>query len=104
MVSHSPTDIWRELCWRYFVFPAKVHGRPAEVVFAVFLNQRRTTIHVALVDAPTGQILGWPTPPSRSGLAARLPHRQRHWLGGARFRQRDARLTNGGTLPFSSDL
>jgi hypothetical protein len=103
IVSQAPTDIWRELCWRYFVYQARVHGRPAEVVFAVFLHQRRPAIHVALVDAPTGQVLGWPTPPSRPRPIARLPHRQRNGLRGAQFSQVDAWLT-AGTLPISSDL
>jgi hypothetical protein len=104
IVSQSPTDIWRELCWRYLVFPARVHGRPAEVVFAVYLHQRRPAIHVVLVDEPTGQVLGWPTPPSRPRPTARLPHRQRRWMGDAQFRQGDARFNTGGTLPFSSDI
>ncbi|GAA0348995.1 MauE/DoxX family redox-associated membrane protein [Actinoallomurus spadix] len=35
LTSAEPTDVWRELCHRYLVYPGEVDGRPVEVVFAV---------------------------------------------------------------------
>ncbi len=67
ITADMPTDVWRELCWRYVVFPASYQDRPTEVVFAIFLAQHRPTIHAALVDAVTGQPLPSPILPSRSG-------------------------------------
>jgi hypothetical protein len=55
----EPVDVWRELCWRYLVFPAKHGDRDAEIVFAVFLQQRRPLIHAALVDAASGEAVPW---------------------------------------------
>jgi len=69
----APIDMWRELCWRYAVFPASVEDRRTEVVFAIFLAQRHPTVHAALVDAGTGQPLPWPAPPPRTGLLRRRP-------------------------------
>lgn len=66
ITADMPTDVWRELCWRYVVFPASYQDRPTEVVFAIFLAQHRPTIHAALVDAVTGQPLPSPILPSRS--------------------------------------
>lgn len=60
MTSEVPADVWRELCWRYVVYPSSVDGREAELVFAVFLQQRRPAIHAALVDAGTGLPVAWP--------------------------------------------
>jgi hypothetical protein len=60
-----PVDMWRELCWRYVVFPARVGERKAEVVFAVHLRPHRPAIHAALVDAATSDVLDWPVLPAR---------------------------------------
>jgi hypothetical protein len=66
ITADVPADVWRELCWRYLVFPARYGDREAEIVFAVFLRQRRPQIHTALVDAATGQPLAWVTAPART--------------------------------------
>jgi hypothetical protein len=55
-----PVDVWRELCWRYAVFPGRCGDREAEVVFAIYLKPRRPAIRTALVDALTGEPLLWP--------------------------------------------
>ncbi|MFF4771927.1 MauE/DoxX family redox-associated membrane protein [Microtetraspora fusca] len=44
--SGEPDDSWRELCWRFFVFPGQ---GGADVVFAVHLSGRRPTVRVAVV-------------------------------------------------------
>jgi hypothetical protein len=49
--SAKPSEVWRELCHRYVVFPARVDGRSAEVVFAVPVDTRRTTVRAGLVWA-----------------------------------------------------
>jgi hypothetical protein len=60
ITSSEPTDMWRELCWRYVVFPARSEDRASEVVFAIFLTQRRPAVHAALVDAVTSEALPSP--------------------------------------------
>lgn len=69
VTADVPVDMWRELCWRYVVFPARVGERDAEVVFAVYLRPHRPAIHAALVDAATSEVLSWPMlPAGRRGL------------------------------------
>jgi hypothetical protein len=62
--ADTPVDIWRELCWRYVVYPSSYAGRPADLVFTVYLQRRRPIVHATLVDASTGRLLPWPVPPS----------------------------------------
>jgi hypothetical protein len=66
LIADEPVDTWRELCWRFLVFPGRHGGRDAEVVFAVFLRPRRPLIHAAVVDAVTGRALPWPGGPART--------------------------------------
>lgn len=75
ITSEVPQDVWRELCWRFIVYPARYQDRQTEVVFAVFLQHRRPLVHVALVDSSTGAPLERPAGKQRSrwpGLAALL--------------------------------
>ena len=69
--DHSPSDIWRELCWRYVAFPSEHDGRTADLVFAVRLEHRRPVVLSALVDAATGAVLPWPVPAARPARASR---------------------------------
>jgi hypothetical protein len=63
-----PVDVWRELCWRYLVYPGRYRGRDVEVVFAVYLRARRPAVRTAVVDVVTGQVLPpLPARPSRYG-------------------------------------
>ncbi|GAA4198520.1 MauE/DoxX family redox-associated membrane protein [Microbispora amethystogenes] len=48
LLTGEPSDMWRELCWRFFVFPAQ---EGAEVVFAVYLSGRRPAVRAAVVGA-----------------------------------------------------
>jgi hypothetical protein len=73
ITAEVPADVWRELCWRYLVFPARCGDREAEIVFGVFLRQRRPLIRTALIDAATGAPLAWPAPASRSLWKWRWP-------------------------------
>jgi hypothetical protein len=55
LASATPIETWRELCHRYVVFPARVDGRPAEVVFAVPVDGRRRPIRAGLVWESAGE-------------------------------------------------
>jgi len=63
ITSDAPADVWRELCWRYVVYPARYHDRKADLVFAVYLQHRRPVNRTALLDAATGRTMPWPAPP-----------------------------------------
>lgn len=63
LAGDAPVDVWRELCWRYVVYPSSYQDRQADLVFAVYLQHRRPVIHTALVDSDTGLPLPWPTGP-----------------------------------------
>jgi hypothetical protein len=103
ITSEVPADVWRELCWRYIVYPARYEDRPTDLVFAVLLQRRRHAVHVALVDSSTGAPLEWPTGKQRS----RTPR----WavLPGPRQELSPALTTvqaqsAAGDLPLSTDL
>ncbi|GAA5057413.1 hypothetical protein HNP84_000486 [Thermocatellispora tengchongensis] len=52
LLSEQPTDIWRELCWRFFSFPGRTpDGEMVDVVFALYLSGRRPPVRVAMVTA-----------------------------------------------------
>ena len=55
ITTEMPIDMWRELCWRYVVFPCRQDGGNAEVVFAVQLKRRRPLILAAV--APLDALL-----------------------------------------------
>lgn len=59
LADDEPVDVWRELCWRYLAFPSRFNGRDAELVFAVYLQNRRPVVLAALVDAATGAVIPW---------------------------------------------
>jgi Methylamine utilisation protein MauE len=77
ITADAPVDVWRELCWRYVVFPARAKGREAELVFAVYLRRRRPVIQTSLVDARTGDVLPWPAVQRRFRAPWRGPRRGR---------------------------
>jgi hypothetical protein len=67
ITADTPADVWRELCWRYVVYESSHDGRPADLVFAIYLQQRRPAVRAALVDSATGQTLPWPSSPTARG-------------------------------------
>jgi hypothetical protein len=82
IASHEPSDVWRELCWRYIAYPSKHEGKDAELVFAVRLEHRRPVVLSALVDTATGAVLPWPAdsprpvrPERRRAARSRAAHR-----------------------------
>jgi hypothetical protein len=52
ITSDAPSDMWRELCWRFVVYPGRLDGVEADVVFAVQMKQRRPVIKSAVVPRP----------------------------------------------------
>ncbi len=65
LAGDEPQDVWRELCWRYLSFPSRYNGRDADLVFAVYLQNRRPVVLSALVDAATGAVIPWPVSSGR---------------------------------------
>lgn len=56
LTGDRPVDMWRELCWRYVVYPGTLDDRPARVVFAVHLGERHPEVRTAVVDQLTGEV------------------------------------------------
>jgi hypothetical protein len=54
----SPSDVWREGCWRFVVYPGYARGRRVDIVFAVYLKSRRPAVRAAVLDADTDGVLG----------------------------------------------
>jgi hypothetical protein len=102
ITSDAPADIWRELCWRYVVYPSRHEGRPAELVFAVYLQQRRPAVRAALVDSATGQTLPWPAPSAaRSRVRVRLAPAEPRLVAGLATTSAAAVRTD---MPVSTDV
>ena len=72
VTTEMPVNMWRELCWRYVVFPARQDGVNAEVVFAVQLVRRRPLVLAAFLPLDADGARG----ASRSTGPA--PDRRRH--------------------------
>jgi hypothetical protein len=102
ITSDAPADVWRELCWRYVVYPGSHEGRPAELVFAVYLQQRRPVVRAALVDSATGQALAWPAPAaSRRRVRLRSPRSEPRLMAGVATTLAPAVRTD---MPVSTDV
>jgi hypothetical protein len=66
ITSREPADVWREGCWRMVAYPARLQGRAVDIVFAVYLQDRRPPVRAAVLDAMGGQpiVASWePLPP-----------------------------------------
>jgi hypothetical protein len=101
ITADLPVDVWRELCWRYVVYPASYLDEPAEIVFAVFVQQRRPAVRAALVDGVTGLPVPWP--PARRSARSLLGSR-RLSLNLAPAIAATSPPAPQPDLPFSSDL
>ncbi len=60
LISATPTDVWREGCWRFAAYPGVLASRRVEVVFAVYLTGRRAPVRAGVLDVDT------PAPPALS--------------------------------------
>ena len=58
IAAAAPSDVWREGCWRFVVYPGAARGRRVDIVFAVYLQSRRPVIRAAVLDADTDEVLG----------------------------------------------
>ncbi len=84
LADDEPVDVWRELCWRYLAFPSRYNGKDAELVFAVYLQNRRPVVLSVLVDAATGAVIPWPVSSGRpAGFGWRTVAAPRHPRGTA---------------------
>ncbi|MGD0699413.1 MAG: MauE/DoxX family redox-associated membrane protein [Trebonia sp.] len=50
LISSTPTDIWREGCWRFAAYPGVLASRRVEVVFAIYLTGRRAPVRAGVLD------------------------------------------------------
>ncbi len=98
-----PVDVWRELCWRYVVYPSSYADGLAEVVFAVSLRQRRPAVRYAFVHSATGRQLPGPSLPARRG-AKQAPVLQGPGWGAASLADAVRRDLAQDGLPVSTDL
>jgi len=62
LITTTPTDVWREGCWRFAVFPGILASRRVEVVFAVYMSGRHAPIRAGVIDIDTPPA---PSPSSR---------------------------------------
>lgn len=46
----APLDVWREGCWRFVVFSARVNEREMDLVFAVSTAERDRAVRAAVVE------------------------------------------------------
>src|SRR5918999_4417190 len=59
ITTADPRDVWRELCWRFLVYPGRVDDEDVEIVFAISTEERNPSVRVAVVrpddsDSDTG--------------------------------------------------
>jgi len=58
LTGTGPSEVWRELCWRFLVYPGRLARTEVEVVFAVSLaGERRPAVRVALVETVPEAVL-----------------------------------------------
>ena len=62
LTAAEPTDVWRELCHRYLVYPAERDGRPVELVFAVPVDRGSAAVRAGVAWDP-----GWERQDDDSG-------------------------------------
>ena len=51
-----PSDIWREGCWRFIIYPTVIDDRMVDIVFSVYLQARRPPVRAAIVDATEADV------------------------------------------------
>jgi hypothetical protein len=53
LITTTPSDVWREGCWRFAVFPGILASRRVEVVFAIYMSGRHAPIRAGVIDIDT---------------------------------------------------
>ncbi len=59
LTATVPSDVWREGCWRFVVFPGVLASRQVDVVFAVYLAGRHGPVRVGVLDTGTDLVGRW---------------------------------------------
>lgn len=62
LVTTVPSDVWREGCWRFVVFPGVLASRQVDVVFAVYLAGLHGPVRVGVLDTGTDLAGPWSGP------------------------------------------
>jgi len=62
LISLTPSDMWREGCWRFVVFPGVLASRRVDVVFAVYLMGRRAPVRAGVLDVDAAPLRHVPLP------------------------------------------
>jgi len=57
LTAAEPSDVWREGCWRFVMYPGTAAGRRVDVVFAVYMQGRRPPVRAAVLDAATDEVI-----------------------------------------------
>jgi hypothetical protein len=61
LTSAEPSDVWREMCWRFFAFSGRTaEGDDVEVVFAVYLSGRHAPVRSAVVTGDGSALASLP--------------------------------------------
>jgi hypothetical protein len=55
----APSDMWRELCWWYVVYPGRDGAVGSDIVFAVEVRSRRPAVHAAVVGRAADPAAGF---------------------------------------------
>src|SRR5262249_45496754 len=58
LLADTPSEQWRDGCWRYLTYPASYEGEPATAVFALYLGRSRNADGVAFVAEDEARVLG----------------------------------------------
>jgi hypothetical protein len=53
LITTTPSDVWREGCWRFAVFPGILASRRVEVVFAIYMSGRHAPVRAGVIDIDT---------------------------------------------------
>ncbi|MBC6457107.1 MauE/DoxX family redox-associated membrane protein [Actinomadura sp. HBU206391] len=56
LVSRTPVDVWRELCWRLFAYQGRVAGQDVEIVFAVSMEEHHPAVRSAILEGVGSEI------------------------------------------------
>ena len=62
LMSETPSDIWREGCWRFMAFPGMLSGRGIDVVFAVYLSGGHAPVRAGVLAVGEGSPRHRPVP------------------------------------------
>jgi len=56
LISDEPADQWRQDCWQYLSYSARIEDKQVIAIFAVHLPPSRSSVRAALVDENSGHV------------------------------------------------